>query len=190
MVPGHSSLCSSLWLISMIEECRSWSFLGRKEDHSLQYVVLSNEVGLSPFLLILVPWLLLVLWRSMQYVMGLCTWYYWWYCFLILRLVLILLLLLLESSGYLRKHFAIAFTPWRIWSNNWVFPRKEKCGYCCGCFIPSWRALIFKEQAKVKEPWLREKGLAQPHYSIQHIEGNDLLSYQEKIKIYIPQSLR
>jgi hypothetical protein len=32
-------------------------------------------------------------------------------------------------------------------------------------------ALIFKEQAKVKEPGLREKGLAQPHYSIQNIEG-------------------
>jgi hypothetical protein len=40
-------------------------------------------------------------------------------------------------------------------------------------------SLIFKEQAKVKEPWLREKGLAQPHYSIQHIEGYDLLCYKE-----------
>jgi hypothetical protein len=49
-------------------------------------------------------------------------------------------------------------------------------------------ALIFKEQAKVNEPGLREKGLAQPHYSIQHIEGYDLLCYKEKI--YIPQSLR
>jgi hypothetical protein len=47
-------------------------------------------------------------------------------------------------------------------------------------------ALIFKEQAKVKG--LREKGLAQPHYSIQHIQGYDLLCYKEKI--YIPQSLR
>jgi hypothetical protein len=45
-------------------------------------------------------------------------------------------------------------------------------------------ALIFKEQAKVKEPGLREKGLAQPHYSIQHIEGYDILCYKEKI--YIP----
>jgi hypothetical protein len=35
--------------------------------------------------------------------------------------------------------------------------------------------MIFKEQAKVNEPGLREKGLAQPHYSIQHIEGYDLL---------------
>jgi hypothetical protein len=41
--------------------------------------------------------------------------------------------------------------------------------------IPINTALIFKEQAKVKEPGLREKGLAQPHYSIQHIEGNDIL---------------
>jgi hypothetical protein len=47
-------------------------------------------------------------------------------------------------------------------------------------------ALIFKEQAKVKG--LREKDLAQPHYSIQHIEGYDLPCYKEKI--YIPQSLR
>jgi hypothetical protein len=39
--------------------------------------------------------------------------------------------------------------------------------------IPVHTALIFKEQAKVKG--LREKGLAQPHYSIQHIEGYDLL---------------
>jgi hypothetical protein len=45
-------------------------------------------------------------------------------------------------------------------------------------------ALIFKEQAKVKESGFREKGLAQPHYSIQHIEGYDLPCYKEKI--YIP----
>jgi hypothetical protein len=54
--------------------------------------------------------------------------------------------------------------------------------------IPIHTALIFKEQAKIKEQGLREKGLAQPHYSIQHIEGYDLLCYKEKI--YIPQSLR
>jgi hypothetical protein len=54
--------------------------------------------------------------------------------------------------------------------------------------FPMHTALIFKEQAKVKEPGLREKGLAQPHYSIQHIEGYDLLCY--KITINIPQSLR
>jgi hypothetical protein len=42
--------------------------------------------------------------------------------------------------------------------------------------IPMHTALIFKEQAKVKG--LREKGLAQPHYSIQHIEGYDLLCYK------------
>jgi hypothetical protein len=44
--------------------------------------------------------------------------------------------------------------------------------------IPMHTALIFKEQAKVKDPGLREKGLAQPHYSIQHIEGYDLLCYK------------
>jgi hypothetical protein len=43
--------------------------------------------------------------------------------------------------------------------------------------FPMHTALIFKEQAKVKG--LREKGLAQPHYSIQHIEGYDLLCYKE-----------
>jgi hypothetical protein len=36
-------------------------------------------------------------------------------------------------------------------------------------------ALIFKEQAKVKQTGLKEKGLAQSHYSIQHIVGYDLL---------------
>jgi hypothetical protein len=46
--------------------------------------------------------------------------------------------------------------------------------------IPMHTALIFKEQAKVKEQGLREKGLAQPHYSIQHIEGYDLLCYKDK----------
>jgi hypothetical protein len=45
--------------------------------------------------------------------------------------------------------------------------------------FPMHTALIFKEQAKVKESRLREKGLAQPHYSIQHIEGYDLLCYKE-----------
>jgi hypothetical protein len=44
--------------------------------------------------------------------------------------------------------------------------------------IPMHTALIFKEQAKVKEQGFREKGLAQPHYSIQHIEGYDLLCYK------------
>jgi hypothetical protein len=52
--------------------------------------------------------------------------------------------------------------------------------------ILMYTSLIFKEQAKVKG--LREKGLAQHHYSIHHIEGYDLLCYKEKI--YIPQSLR
>jgi hypothetical protein len=40
-------------------------------------------------------------------------------------------------------------------------------------------ALIFKEQAKVKEAGLRKKGLAQDHYSIENIEGNDLLCYKD-----------
>jgi hypothetical protein len=40
-------------------------------------------------------------------------------------------------------------------------------------------ALIFKEQAKAKQPGLRENVLAQPHYSIQHIEGYDLLCYKD-----------
>jgi hypothetical protein len=35
--------------------------------------------------------------------------------------------------------------------------------------------LIFKEQAQVKETGLREKGLSQTHYSIQHSEGHDML---------------
>jgi hypothetical protein len=38
-------------------------------------------------------------------------------------------------------------------------------------------AFMFKEEAKVKG--LREKVLAQPHYSLQHIEGHDLLCYKE-----------
>jgi hypothetical protein len=47
MVPGQYYLL----LASMIEECIS--FLCRKEDHTLQYVVLNNEVELSSFLFIL-----------------------------------------------------------------------------------------------------------------------------------------
>jgi hypothetical protein len=45
--------------------------------------------------------------------------------------------------------------------------------------IPIHTALIFKEQAKVKKSGIREKYLAQIHYSIQHIEGYDLLSYKD-----------
>jgi hypothetical protein len=44
--------------------------------------------------------------------------------------------------------------------------------------IPMNTALIFKEQAKVMETGLREKGLAQPHYSIKHIEAYDLLCFK------------
>jgi hypothetical protein len=51
-------------------------------------------------------------------------------------------------------------------------------------------AWIFKEQAKVKEPGFREKGLAQPHYSIQHIEGYDLLCYKDNKQDLLLQSLR
>jgi hypothetical protein len=46
--------------------------------------------------------------------------------------------------------------------------------------IPMHFALIFKEQAKVNKLGLREKGLIQPHYSIQKIEQYDLLCYKEK----------
>jgi hypothetical protein len=92
MVPGQYSLL----LISMIEEYRT--FLCSKEDHTIQYVVLSNEVRLSPFLLILFSWFLLVLWRSRQYELGWCIWYYSCCCYLILRENL--MFLLLESSGY------------------------------------------------------------------------------------------
>jgi hypothetical protein len=53
---------------------------------------------------------------------------------------------------------------------------------------PSAYFLDLQRTSKVKENRLREKDLAQPHYSIQHIEGYDLLCYKENI--YIPQSLR
>jgi hypothetical protein len=42
--------------------------------------------------------------------------------------------------------------------------------------IPIYNVLIFKEQEKIKE--LRSKSSAQPHYSIQNIEGYDLLCYK------------
>jgi hypothetical protein len=40
-------------------------------------------------------------------------------------------------------------------------------------------SLIFKEQAKVNELGLRENGLVQSHYSIQNIEGYDLICYKD-----------
>jgi hypothetical protein len=43
-------------------------------------------------------------------------------------------------------------------------------------------ALIFKEQEKVKDKRSREMGLAQPHYTIQHIEGYDLLCDKDNIQ--------
>jgi hypothetical protein len=45
--------------------------------------------------------------------------------------------------------------------------------------IPIHTALIFKEQAKVKDVRVREKGLAETHYSIQHIEGYHLPYYKD-----------
>jgi hypothetical protein len=39
--------------------------------------------------------------------------------------------------------------------------------------------LIFKEQATFKNKGSTEKGLAQPHYSIQHIERYDLRFYKD-----------
>jgi hypothetical protein len=41
--------------------------------------------------------------------------------------------------------------------------------------LPTHNELIFKEQAKFKKSGLREKGLDQPHLSIQHFERYDLL---------------
>jgi hypothetical protein len=43
-------------------------------------------------------------------------------------------------------------------------------------------SLMFKERAEVKDVGLREKGLAQPHYSIQHIEGYVMNGWKEKKK--------
>jgi hypothetical protein len=40
-------------------------------------------------------------------------------------------------------------------------------------------ALIFKEQAKIKELGSREKVLAKTHYSILHIEGYDMFCYKK-----------
>jgi hypothetical protein len=56
--------------------------------------------------------------------------------------------------------------------------------------IPMHTALIFKEQAKVKDPGLREKGLAQPHYSINLLKVMIFSVTKITNKIYIPQSLR
>jgi hypothetical protein len=39
-------------------------------------------------------------------------------------------------------------------------------------------AFIFKEQTRVNGIRETEKGLSQPHYSRQHIEGYDLLCYK------------
>jgi hypothetical protein len=44
--------------------------------------------------------------------------------------------------------------------------------------------LIFKEQAKVMETGLREKGLAQPHYSIQVILVRNICMNKYSIPLY------
>jgi RNase H-like domain found in reverse transcriptase len=54
--------------------------------------------------------------------------------------------------------------------------------------FPMHTAFIFKEQTRVNGLRKTEKGLSQPHYSMQQFEGYNLLCYKDKI--YIPQSLR
>jgi hypothetical protein len=41
--------------------------------------------------------------------------------------------------------------------------------------------LIFNEKSNVKETRFRQKNLAQPHCSIQHIEVYDIICYKDKI---------
>jgi hypothetical protein len=43
---------------------------------------------------------------------------------------------------------------------------------------------VFKEQSKVKEPGLRDRSFAQPHYSIKHIEGCDLIFYKDNKRMH------
>jgi hypothetical protein len=47
--------------------------------------------------------------------------------------------------------------------------------------------LIFKEQTRVNGLRETEKGLSQPHYSMEQVEEYDLFCYKDKI--HIPQSL-
>jgi hypothetical protein len=47
---------------------------------------------------------------------------------------------------------------------------------------PNAYCLDLQRARKSQGDRIREKGLAQPHYSIQHIEGYDLLCYKESIK--------
>jgi hypothetical protein len=69
-----------------------------------------------------------------------------------------------------------------------LLSRSESSSICNIEFtIPINTALIFKEQAKVMEPELREKVLDQPHYSVQHIEGYDLFCQKDKNNIDNPQ---
>jgi hypothetical protein len=48
--------------------------------------------------------------------------------------------------------------------------------------------LIFNEKSNVKETRFRQKNLAQPHCSIQHIKVYDIICYKDKI--YTSQSFR
>jgi hypothetical protein len=57
--------------------------------------------------------------------------------------------------------------------NNWIINVKYT--------MPIYSTIIIKQQAKVKEVGLREKGLTQPHYLRQNIEGYDLLCYNNGI---------
>jgi RNase H-like domain found in reverse transcriptase len=50
--------------------------------------------------------------------------------------------------------------------------------------FPMHTALIFKEQTRVNGLRETQKGLSQPHYSMQHIEGYDILCYKYKIYIF------
>jgi hypothetical protein len=54
--------------------------------------------------------------------------------------------------------------------------------------LPMHTSLILKEQTRVNGLREAEKGLSQPHYCMQHIEGYDLLCYKDKV--YIPQLLK
>jgi hypothetical protein len=101
--------------------------------------------------------------------------------------------------------FTLAFTLRRIWVTFEHLPGKKNTVACAlsrlgiddlkiqeeevlallsalefsNIKFPMQRALIFEEQMKVQG--LREKGLSQPHYSIQHIEGYDPLYCKDKI---------
>jgi hypothetical protein len=80
--PGHVMV---FLIVFSVLVCPEWSKYSWYQDRILYCLshwlgkidFVCNEVGLNPFLLILVPWQLLVLWRSRQYASGLFIWYYW-----------------------------------------------------------------------------------------------------------------